>query len=58
MIKKAESLRTQRLQTIRKTLNGKYSEQTLTILENIDESVVNKVIIRFIFFIISFHLFL
>ena len=41
--KVAETARIQRLQKIRKTLSGKYSEQTLSNLESIDETMVNKV---------------
>ena len=41
--KQAESARVIGLQTLRRNLAGKYSQQTLLTLENIDVSVVNKV---------------
>jgi len=40
--KKAEMERTQRLQTFRRTLNTKYTEQTIRNLEIVDESMINK----------------
>ena len=40
--KQAETARVLRLQNIRKTLTGKYSEETLSMLEKLDESVVNN----------------
>ena len=40
--KQAETTRNLRLQNIRRTLSGKFSEQTLSNMENIDEAVVNK----------------
>ena len=43
--KQAETARNLRLQNIRKTLSGKFSEQTLSLMENIDEAVVNKELI-------------
>jgi hypothetical protein len=41
--KKTESARVLRLQQLRRTLTGKYSENTFCTMENLDEAVVNKV---------------
>ena len=54
--KQAETARVQTLQTLRRTLTGKYSEQTLYNMESMDEEVVNKVSAAFVDFICLFSM--